>query len=255
MAQLPWAEIIADVSEALGRELDSLVELARRTASFQASRETDAVRLSLVIRTARTGAVAAGGGTPALARAGALADALATIRAERADEEALAGRAAETEKALREAEARLDQMRVRLAELEAAAARDGAPALEDARRAIDGLRSDLAAERIARAAAEAGLAMLEREHEALRASLQEAVAARDEALTLLEDSRRLADDLRSEVVELWRVLRETHPGDPLSISIRADFESRRDGVERVQAKVLDARELFRRRSHRWPIAV
>jgi chromosome segregation ATPase len=255
MAQLPWAEIIADVSEALGRELDSLVDLARRTASFQASRDTDAIRLALVIRTARAGALEGRGGSAAAPRVDALADALATIRAERAEKEALAGRAAETEKALREAEASLRQMRERLAALEAAAARDDAPALEEARRALDGLRSDLAAERIARTAAEASLSMLEREHEALRASLQEAVAARDEALAMLDDSRRLADDLRSEVVELWRVLRETHPGDPLSISIRADFESRRDGVERVQAKVLDARELFRRRSHRWPIAV
>jgi hypothetical protein len=40
----------------------------------------------------------------------------------------------------------------------------------------------------------------------------------------------------------------------LTMGHDADGANRREGVERVQAKILDARERFRRRS-RWPIAI
>jgi hypothetical protein len=37
--------------------------------------------------------------------------------------------------------------------------------------------------------------------------------------------------------------------------VKASEGDRREGIERVQAKIIDARELFKRRSGRWPVAI
>jgi chromosome segregation ATPase len=247
------------MSEALEKEIESLMTLARGGAFVHASREPEGIRLSLEIRT----------GPARMANPVAtLEAALAELQAERdevlqeleratGEKTAIAARALQAEHARATAEAAVKRLKFRIKELEKAARKVGASEPpEDLRPDLEAARTELQGERIGRAAAEASLAMLQREHETLRGDLLNAREAEAVAAAALAESRQLSADLQAELFELWRVLRETRPGDPLAITLNVEEPLRRQNVERVQAKIIDAREIFkRRRNHRWPIAI
>ncbi|HEY7269137.1 MAG TPA: hypothetical protein VH951_04860 [Dehalococcoidia bacterium] len=259
MAQLPWSEFVRDMGDVLEQEVDSLVAAARRKAIFHASRDDDVIRLTLEVAV----------GSAIIADADDVRDAIEAMRAERdealraldaangaqavlaSSAEGAGRRRAAAQSALRRARARIKELEetLRLA-AEAAASRHVSAEV--------GGRADLEEARIGRAAAEASLAMLERAHAQVRLDLahaRESAAATEKEVSALRD---LNADLQAEIAELWRVLRDTRPGEPLSIMLQAppaDADGRREGVERVQAKIIDARERFKRRSHRWPIAI
>jgi len=266
MSQIPWAGILKDLSEALERELEAALRLARRAASLEATREPHAITLTLQVRT---------GGperAPAAARPSSELDQLRTERDRTlvmlegalAEKRSLEARMAGAEQSRKSAESSLRRLKARVKELETAARVMQAPApagrrddqeLRELRSALDALRSQLKQERIARSAAEATLAFAERERARLQEQLEGARQEREASEEALLETRRLADDLQTELGELWRVLRDTRPGEPLAINLNLSDSAMRQGVERVQAKIIDARELFKRRNHRWPIAM
>lgn len=260
MAELPRADIVKDLSEALEQELDSALRVATNAVSLQASRETEGVRMSIEVKTTLDLPVNTLSPVEE-AELGHLQserdEALRSLGEALREKIALTERLSEAEAARKAAENSLRRLKARVKELETGQPASGAdPAeLQQLRQSVETLRSEIERERIAHAAAQAALAFAEREWDTIRAEIDGAHAARESAEQALEESRRLAEDLQAELAELWRVLRDTRPGEPMAINLSVSEGVRRAGTERVQAKIVDVRELFRRRSHRWPVGI
>jgi hypothetical protein len=213
--------------------------------------ELDAIRFALEVRA---------GSRPAVEELGAAVQRLQSERDRAvemletalADKHALEAKLATSERSRKWALSARRRLRARLAGLQpskdpGAGASAPEPPVADAKQIEE--------ERIARAAAEASLAYAESDRRRLQAALEGAMSSREAAAAELEEARRLIEDLQAELGELWRVMRETRPGEPLLINVKASEGDRREGIERVQAKIIDARELFKRRSGRWPVAI
>jgi small-conductance mechanosensitive channel len=254
--------ILKDLTEALEQELDAAMRLARRTASVEAVKEPHTIRLAVELRTnlAEQDILEAAAEHEQL-RADR-EQALSLLDAARQEQTSLRDQLSAADGARKAAEGSLKKLRGRLKELEALPAPSSSVSASEGDASgehsalVAGLRAALERERIARMAAEADLSFVEGERDRLMRevedSRQDAVLARAAA----DELRRLADDLHAELMELWRVLRETRPGDTFSINLSlSDSGTRRAGVERMQSKVIDARELFKRRSQRWPLAM
>jgi chromosome segregation ATPase len=259
MAQIPLADVVRDVGEAIEQEFDALKAIARRSAAFRATREAEMLRLTLELgnRDAWAAATAPAGGESPLDLRAERDDAVLKLAEATGENKALAGRAVEAERARVAAEAALRRARAHARDLEKAASvvDGGGASLQAVQASLDALRAELQLEHLARAAADASLALLEREHDALRGDLADSRRRSDATELALSETRQLNDDLQAELGELWRILRETRPGDTMSLNITVPEGERREGVERVQAKIIDARERFKRRNHRWPLAI
>ncbi|HXH22336.1 MAG TPA: hypothetical protein VNN10_09920 [Dehalococcoidia bacterium] len=250
--QLPLEEILRHLAAWLENELHS------DPASPQSAAAPPAARFAVELRL---------GSREAVQELGAAVDrlqserdrAIEMLETALADKHTLEERLAAAMRSRKWALAARRRLLMRLRAIEAQAAPGegaGLPAVpHEAATVTDALRAELETERVARAAAEASLAYSEADRQRLERELARAASLQAELEDQLRAARRLNDDLQAELGELWRVLRETHPGEPLSISLSVSEGDRREGVERVQAKILGARELFKRRSGRWPVAI
>ena len=254
MAQLPWSDFVREMGDVLERQVDSLLSAASRKAAFKATRDDDVLRLTMEVSVGAAGLAGAADSTSAATLQSAEQDeALASLEAPRDAHVALTRRVEKAEQRRKALQASLKQAKLRINELQDVAQQSQAVERPEHHETV----RELQQERIGRAAAEASLAILEREHAQVRRDLEherERLATNEDDMAALG---RLNSDLQSEIAELWRVLRDTHPGEPMSILLHAPPQEsgRRQGVERVQAQIIDARERFKRRSHRWPIAI
>lgn len=254
MAHVSLADLVHDLGEALEAELDSIVRLVRRSASFAASRGAEGVRLSVELSPVHGEEGAAVEDPSGELLREELQTALQALENAAEEKASLEARLVEAERARQKTNAALTRLRARLKELDEGA-RESRDLESGAQIANAELEAAISRERIARTAAEASLAMLEREHQALRNDLADSREARQLGDEALAESRQLNADLQSELAEVWRLLRETRPGDPLAITLDVSDADRRQNVERVQAKIIDAREIFKRRRNRWPVAI
>jgi chromosome segregation ATPase len=252
MAQVPLADFLRDLGDALEQEIDSLVRLARRSAAVNVRREADGIRLSVEISTTADGVILSSEVQDRLRRE--LTEALAGLSEEAADRASLSDRLAGAERKAAAGDAALKRLKSRLKQLQKASESAAEPNVLSRR--LEELQTEVAQERLARAAVEASLTILEHEREAAFTELADTRASRQTLEAELDDALRLIDDLRTELADVWDLLREARPGDAMAITLSATEIDRREGVERVQAKIIDARQLFkRRRGHRWPIAI
>jgi hypothetical protein len=256
MPNLPLSDVLRQLAAALEDELDAARGSDESDERGLAAR---AVRVALELRAGRSEAVEELGA--AVERLQAERDrALEMLESALAAKHDLEGRLETSQRSRKWALASRRRLRARLQSIERPVASESeppapVPAVRQAEPANDALRVALEQERIARAAAEASLAYSESDRQRLQAALDEAQGGRASLEGELRDARALVDDLQAEIGELWRVLRETRPGEPLLINVKASEGDRREGIERVQAKIIDARELFKRRSGRWPVAI
>ncbi len=260
MAQVPWAGVLTDLRAALEQEVDAAMRLARRAASVEARRDAASIRLAIEVHTrpASSHLMPPPSGTPIIERLRSEREAAVLDLAHALRERSgLAERIVQAEAARKAAEGAARRIRARVRALEAG----GCPSpghqaeIGELRAALEEVRSELERERIARAAAEASLVFAERERESLREGLNDARQSRDEAQADVREARRSAAEMQSELAAVWRVLRETGAGEIMPLNVEISDDARREGVDRVQAKIIDARELFKRRSHRWPVAI